>query len=659
MLNIIIFSGAALLIVLFMVLTLIAHYKMRQQTLKNRKRNDIIKQVLDMGDYFMVYYDMCTGLFSNIYGQKIPEEGITFEQFLSFCHPDERDAVKKEMEQLMNGSNDEWKVLNHWNLGSHEKPNWQLIQGDVVSEKLQNGRVRGLVATLKNVTEEKQQIQEEKILVNKYIKIFDSLLVAMSFFDKRGILLDMNVNMKTLLNVTQENEEFFLEMRLFDIPLFRNDIDPANPTEMYVCQHAYYPELNFDKYIEYKISPLFNESGELIYYIVTARDVTEERQVYVNLTLQNRKLQNFNETIVHYEKHLEYILKKGNMFVFRHDLENNMINISHSLGKVEYALTFEEYLGLHFEEDRKRVTEHVKKAVDDHRPTNSIRHFHHTPVDEGPAWYAISTMPVYDDDKQLTGYFGVLRNITELIEAQEQLRIETARADRSGRMKSAFLANMTHEIRTPLNAIVGFSDLLHVIDEPKERQEFIRIILNNCDMLLRLINDILRSNDAANEQLTIDPTDIDFAIVFDDIWQSLAQRVDKPDVEFLKDNPYIRFFTCLDKGRIQQVCTNFVTNAVKYTKHGHIKLGYSFKNGGLYIYCEDTGAGIPKEKQASVFDRFVKLDTEVQGTGLGLNICRNIAKQCGGDIGVTSEGEGHGSTFWIWIPCERFEAQKQ
>jgi len=631
---------------------------MRQQALKNKMRGNIINQLLGMGNYFIVYYDMQTGLFTNLYGRKIPEEGINFEQFLSFCHPDERQTIKKEMEQLMAGSNDEWEVLNHWNLGSDEKSDWQLIRGDVVSEKLRNGQVRGLVATLKNVTEEMNQLHEENILVNRYIKIFDSLLVAMSFYDKQGLLLDMNVSMKELLNITEENEKFFLEIRLFDIPLFHDDIDPDNPSEMYVCQHACYPELNYDKYIEYKISPLFNESGELIYYIVTARDITDERQTYFNLTQQNKKLQSFNETIAHYEQQLEYILKKGNMFVFHHDLKNNIVNISHSLSKAEYVMTFEEYLGLHFEEDRKRVAEHVQKAIDDHRPTNSIRHFHHTPVDEGSVWYAISTMPIYDDNKQLTGYFGVLRNITDLIEAQEQLRIETARAERSGRIKSAFLANMTHEIRTPLNAIVGFSDLLHVIDAPEERKEFIRIILNNCDMLLRLINDILKSNDAANEQLAIVPTDIDFAVVFNDIWQSLSQRVDMPDVVFLKDNPYIRFFTSLDKGRIQQVCTNFVTNAVKYTKHGHIKLGYCYKNGGLYIYCEDTGAGIPKEKQASVFDRFVKLDTEVQGTGLGLNICRNIAKQCGGDIGVTSEGEGHGSTFWIWIPCERYEAQK-
>jgi signal transduction histidine kinase len=218
---------------------------------------------------------------------------------------------------------------------------------------------------------------------------------------------------------------------------------------------------------------------------------------------------------------------------------------------------------------------------------------------------------------------------------------------------------MTHEIRTPLNAIVGFSDLLQVIDNPDERHEFIRIIRNNCDMLLRLINDILEAS-SMGQAIAIEPTHIDLPPVFDDICQTLEQRVQGTGVEFLKANPYDTLPVFMDKGRLQQLLTNFVTNAVKYTQQGHIRVGYRKEsrdmNGqrkeGLYFFCEDTGAGIPKEKQTAVFERFVKLNDFVQGTGLGLAICKAIVDRCGGRIGVNSEGEGHGSTFWFWLPCE-------
>ena len=190
-----------------------------------------------------------------------------------------------------------------------------------------------------------------------------------------------------------------------------------------------------------------------------------------------------------------------------------------------------------------------------------------------------------------------------------------------------------------------------MIDTPDDRKEFIRIIRNNCDMLLRLINDILEASNMG-QSMTIEPEEIDFAPVFDDICQTLEQRVSESGVPFQKDNPYQSLVVTLDKGRVQQILTNFVTNAVKYTKQGHIRVGYRQEPGELYFYCEDTGTGIPKDKQEAVFERFVKLNDYVQGTGLGLSICKAIVEKCGGRIGVDSE-VGKGSTFWFRIPCQQ------
>ena len=179
----------------------------------------------------------------------------------------------------------------------------------------------------------------------------------------------------------------------------------------------------------------------------------------------------------------------------------------------------------------------------------------------------------------------------------------------------------------------------------------IRIIHNNCDMLLRLINDIMAISSMDSNGLVMKPEDADFAPAFDEICQSLAQRVENPNVQFIKDNPYKTLQTRLDVGRTMQVITNFVTNSVKYTQEGHIRVGYRIQDNGLYFYCEDTGTGIPKDQCSKVFDRFVKLNDYVQGTGLGLSICKAIAERCNGKIGVDSE-LGKGSTFWMWIPCK-------
>ena len=180
---------------------------------------------------------------------------------------------------------------------------------------------------------------------------------------------------------------------------------------------------------------------------------------------------------------------------------------------------------------------------------------------------------------------------------------------------------------------------------------------------MRLINDIFEASSLDVKPLAIVPHRVDFAQEFLVVCQSLEQRVQEPGVKFIAESPADSFVTELDMGRIQQVITNFVTNAVKYTHEGHIRVGWKFipltsnssspnPEKGLYIFCEDTGAGIPKEKQSRVFDRFYKLNDFVQGTGLGLAICKSIAQGCGGQIGLESEGEGKGCTFWIWIPCK-------
>jgi signal transduction histidine kinase len=273
-------------------------------------------------------------------------------------------------------------------------------------------------------------------------------------------------------------------------------------------------------------------------------------------------------------------------------------------------------------------------------------------------WNYIDSVPFFNENGEMEGTYGIVRNVNDLVKKQEELKQETERANDSGRLKSVFMANMTHEIRTPLNSIVGFSDVLPMLSTTEEKQEIIRVIMNNCDMLMRLINDILAISAVDDSGIKIIPREVDFAKSFDDICESLKTRIQEPGVTFIKDNPYTTFVTQIDNGRIQQVITNFVTNAVKYTHQGHIKVGYRYEGQSLYIYCEDTGAGIPKEHQTKIFDRFVKLNDFVQGTGLGLSICKAIADGCHGQIGVESEGDGCGSTFWMKVPCEQIRSEK-
>ena len=634
--------------IIIFLLSLLIRSRIKTAYNKSIDLNRIMTQALNMGAFAVIKYDVDGNLLSNLHGHILPDEGMLPQEFIRRMKPDKGKLLHENNQRLIKGEADTFNMTMSLDLGTEEKPDVKEYYGNALTEK-ENGRTKFIIYTVKDLTQDILEERFNRETGHKYQLMFKTNLMAMSFYSKDGTLIDLNEKMKQLCEFDDEGEIFFRQLNLFDIPLNKGQLQPDFDENYHVCQHMFYPEIGLSKYIEFKIHPTFNDNHELCYYIATARDVTPERNIYLNRRKHDEEIQKTNETINFYESQLKYLLEKSNMYVWTLDLKDRSIRFARSLRDINFSMSRDEYIAGMAEDEREEADSNLVETMMQGKPFNAVHHFNYTPISPEPCWYALSGVPTLNKEGKLTSYFGIARNITDLMVAQQKLKEETERAEDSGKMKSAFLANMTHEIRTPLNAIVGFSDLLPMVETKEERMEFIRIIRNNCDMLMRLINDILEASNMG-QALSIKPAETDFAIAFEDICQTLAQRVQEPGVEFIKDNPYDTFPAFLDKGRIQQVLTNFTTNAVKYTHQGHIKVGYREQDGGIYLYCEDTGAGIPKEKQAAVFERFVKLDDFVQGTGLGLSICKAIAERCGGKIGVTSEGEGHGSTFWLWIP---------
>ena len=654
-------AGAVAAVIIGLMMTRLVHDRVRLAVQKSEDLNHMMEQALNMGKYYVFTIDIETGQIHNIHGDLLPEGERVKDVFLPRIGKSEHEEFQKKIDLMISGELQQARYTKELNTGSLKNPKWVWLSG-LASVEYVDFKPRYITNTVRDIT---QQIEEERInneISAKYMKIFETNIIAMAFYDSEGNLIDMNDNMRKLCEVNEASEAWLFKTKIFDTALVKDQYLCGSREEFHVCQHAVFPQLGIDKYIELRLKPVCDDHDKVKYYVSTAREITDERNIYLEQLHHNKEMEKTNAAINEYESRLQYLLDNSQMFIWNYYPESGQITYTHSSRKNEFSETLEEFFEGVDEESMEQALTDIKACIESRQPYDAIHHYRYTPLEKHPVWYAISGIPNLDQAGKLTSYFGIARNITFLMDAQERLKRETSRAEDSGRMKSAFLANMTHEIRTPLNAIVGFSDLLPVIDTKEERMEFIRIIRNNCDMLMRLINDILEAS-SMGQALAIKPAECDVSSVFDDICQTLAQRVQEPGVEFIKDNPYPTCPTVLDKGRVQQVLTNFVTNAVKYTHQGFIKVGYHWERRttfdgsgeaeGLTFYCLDTGAGIPKDKQASVFERFVKLNDFVQGTGLGLSICQNIVERCNGHIGVTSEGEGHGSTFWFWIPCER------
>lgn len=259
--------------------------------------------------------------------------------------------------------------------------------------------------------------------------------------------------------------------------------------------------------------------------------------------------------------------------------------------------------------------------------------------------------PVFNDNNEIDGIVIRVDDITEKERVLEELRKAKLLAEQSDKLKSAFLANMSHEIRTPLNAIVGFSDLLVTSEDKEEKEEYMQIINTNNELLLKLINDILDLSKLEAGSVELKYEDFDISEYFNSLISSMKQRISNPNIKLIGINPYHGCRVKLDKNRIAQVITNYVTNAIKYTPKGFIEMGYELVDEGIRLYVRDSGIGIPDEKKNKVFHRFEKLDEFAQGTGLGLSICKAITEAMGGTVGFESK-YGEGSLFWAIMPCD-------
>ena len=266
--------------------------------------------------------------------------------------------------------------------------------------------------------------------------------------------------------------------------------------------------------------------------------------------------------------------------------------------------------------------------------------------------FEVTATPVYaTGGKEVIG--GLLRfeDITEKLKIEQDLREAKNKAEESNRLKSAFLANMSHEIRTPLNAIVGFSDMICQVDDPVEKQGYMKIIIANNELLLQLIDDILDLSkiEAGTMDFSYSVTDVNE--LMSNICHQMEQKDHSPEVQisFIEKAPACVINT--DRVRLSQVMINLMSNAMKFTERGSISIGYRISEAKdeIYFFCKDTGMGIAADKLELVFERFVKLNAFVKGTGLGLAICRVIVERLGGAIGVDSK-EGEGACFWFRIP---------
>ena len=485
----------------------------------------------------------------------------------------------------------------------------------------------------------------EKILRN----IYKNLPAGVELYDKDGYLVDINDKELEIFGLSDKNEA--LGVNLFDNPNIPLEVKERLRAKEDVNFSINYDFSKINQYVDSrrngiinlttKVTALYDSQNRFINYLFINIDTTETTNAYTKI----QEFENLFLLIGDYAKvgfaHFNVLTRDG----YAQDTWYR------NLGEKE-GTPMPQVIGVyaHVVPEDQAVLKNFVGEVKTGKATSLRKEVRVCRENGKYTWTSINVM--VRDYRPQDGIIEMLcinYDITPLKETEQKLIIARDKAEELDRLKSAFLANMSHEIRTPLNAIVGFSSLLAETDSRNERQEYIKIVQENNELLLQLISDILDLSKIEAGTFNFVYTNVDVNETCAEIIKSMSMKVSK-GVELIFEEPLPECYLYTDKNRFTQVISNFINNALKFTQQGCITLGYEqVSHQKIKFYVRDTGMGIPEEKQKSIFERFVNLNTFVQGTGLGLSICKSIVSQMGGEIGVDST-EGIGSCFWFTHP---------
>lgn len=486
----------------------------------------------------------------------------------------------------------------------------------------------------------------ERLLSN----IFKYLPIGIELYDMDGVLVDLNDKELEMFHI--EKKEDVLGINIFDNPIFPKEMkerlkknEDADFTFRYDFSKvgSYYQNTQKQGTIDLmtKVTTLYNSEHQPINYLLINADKTETTVAYNKI----QEFEEFFELVGDYAKvgYAHFNILSGHGYAqkswYRNVGEADETPLSDIFGTYRHFHPDDRALLIRFLDDaRKGLTTQLSKEMRVLREDGTY------------TWTHVNLLvKKYAPQDRIIEIISINYDITELKRTEEMLVKARDKAEASDRLKSAFLANMSHEIRTPLNAIVGFSSLLTSTESAAEKELYNSLIGHNNKLLLNLINDVIDLSKIESGYLELRPDWVNLTELLDESVAEYAHQVPS-GVELLTNYPAHDSLVELDKLRIKQILSNFLSNALKNTTTGHVEVFYEVDHQSVRIGVKDTGRGIPQNMLEKIFERFEKLDSFAQGAGLGLPICKLIVEKMNGRILADSQ-LGIGTTFIIELPC--------
>ena len=664
---------AALMITVFVMIFSNRLYYFREQEVSTQAKqlNTQLTLVLNSNKKGVWTYDTAKNVFSMLTDSYRKQTEYTSPEFAKFYGTGDYNILRTLIAQICEGEKNGDTVILHARpeIGSSEEYIFQTTLSVLQRDRKQRPRI--LIGIERDITDDTLKQKEARRLSLRYHTVFHASLVDMVYYNADGVLTDINDKACETFGISDREAVLKRGVRVNDIPSYKDiDIDRLDTSvEMSAItdidqikrQDERIPEVRLSGklYYETTLSPVRDEEGKFRGIVVAGRNITEMVESHHRQQKDSLQLQQTTKDIQTYIDNINYTLRTSGVRLINYYPDTHELHIFSDLNQIQYRLSQIRCASLIHQSDRRKLRGLFLRMDHCHKGAfnDSLHTLFHDPNGRD-IYLSFNIFPVTSRDGAVTHYFGLIRNDTEMVYTEMQLREETKKAQETEALKNTFLLNMSYEIRTPLNAVLGFAELFNAPHETEDEPVFAEEIKRNTGELLALINDILFISRLDARMVEFNYQNCDFAILFEGFcymgWSDVS-----PSVKVAVENPYSRLIVRIDEQQLGDVIQKLCRHAALMTKEGTIRAKYEYRHGELNISIEDTGKGLSKKSLARVFDRFARDENDMRnGTGLDMPIIRELVEQMGGNIEIQSE-EGKGSTVYLIIPCEMSSLEKK
>ena len=590
-------------------------------------------------------------------------------EFGQAFHPTDLEVLRSLVFDICDGKQDSGKVKLRSRAEKESECKHYEASITVISRD-ENGLPTALMGIQHDVTDEYRQQEKIKKLLIRYQTIFNSSLLDNLYYDSKGVLREINERACENFNVKNREQvldgSFLLKNNPFFNQLQFDQIEDSYTGSIIdfdkLTEERYHTEevgLTGKMYYESAINPIRNEEGKLEGVYMSGRDITEMVNSFHRLQKSVEKLQHGTDSIKQYIANIDYALSVSGVQLVNYYPHSYTFELINRETNSKLHMSQLRCIRLATMPFRRTVNSVLNRM--DHLTRHDIEQAIEIEIRDKKGrqiWLAFNMVPMFDAEGRVERYFGTYRDITDMVETEKQLAIETKKAQETEQLKQTFLTNMSYEIRTPLNNIVGYAGLFTGDHDANDEPFFMEQIKRSTGELLLLVNDILYISrlEANMEEYTKEPTD--FAGAFEALCLAGLSAI-KPEVQPVISQPYNRLEVDIDMKHVSELIQRMCSMACMLTSQGSIHVSYEYHRGELTFRLEDTGRGFTEEMMSHIFDHFTRDEKgELIGSGLDLAIAQLLTHQMGGTIDIQSD-YGKGTSAWVSIPCTAFVIDKK